>query len=524
MLRKKRIILGVLLIILGVNLACSFPPLLLWAEGGSTTQERLIAYQTALAAAGMGNLEATPIPEINTAPTVEIPTTVPTAEVAADLPVAPDGMLAYWSQPGDTLEAVALRFETEVNRIGSDVELPEQGLLPVGTVLYIPDYPFEVMADIVRFPDAGVVWGRTASDFDLYSYIQQSGGYLSRYGELAKGKWMDGAGIVDRVAKEHSINPKLLLAILEYRSGWVRGEPREGTDLDYPIGYHVVDYHGLYGELYLVGRMLGKGYYGWREGSDPLLHFPDGSERHLDPTLNAGTAAVYSAFASMMNEMEWREVFYGSELFFTLYEDMFGVLDLSMTAREAHLPSNLTQPDMRLPFNSIDVWHLTGGPHMAWGTGSPWAALDFAPQDFLKGCVVSPMWATAAADGLVIRTQDMGVVVIDLDQDGQETTGWVLFYLHIATEDKIETGTIVRAGDPIGHASCEGGASTGSHIHIARKYNGEWIAADGPIPFVLDGWRAENGAYPYGGLLERDGQMVFARSSASSVNEISRSR
>jgi hypothetical protein len=36
--------------------------------------------------------------------------------------------------------------------------------------------------------------------------------------------------------------------------------------------------------------------------------------------------------------------------------------------------------------------------------------------------------------------------------------------------------------DRVGHPSCEGGSSSGIHIHIARKFNGEWVLADGGLP------------------------------------------
>jgi hypothetical protein len=64
--------------------------------------------------------------------------------------------------------------------------------------------------------------------------------------------------------------------------------------------------------------------------------------------------------------------------------------------------------------------------------------------------------------------------------------------------------------DRIGHASCEGGISTGTHLHIARKYNGEWIAADGPIPFVLSGWTAFAGEKPYVGKLIKGDKIIPA--------------
>jgi hypothetical protein len=64
----------------------------------------------------------------------------------------------------------------------------------------------------------------------------------------------------------------------------------------------------------------------------------------------------------------------------------------------------------------------------------------------------------------------------------------------------------VKQGDPIGHPSCEGGMSDASHLHIARKYNGEWIAADGPLPLVMSGWQFHSGATDYEGSATRDGE------------------
>ena len=48
-------------------------------------------------------------------------------------------------------------------------------------------------------------------------------------------------------------------------------------------------------------------------------------------------------------------------------------------------------------------------------------------------------------------------------------------------------------GDHIGHPSCEGGRAVGTHLHIARKYNGEWVGAGGALPFVLSGWTTHEG-------------------------------
>ena len=54
----------------------------------------------------------------------------------------------------------------------------------------------------------------------------------------------------------------------------------------------------------------------------------------------------------------------------------------------------------------------------------------------------------------------------------------------------------------------EGGKATGKHVHISRKYNGEWISADGPLPFVLSGWRAVADQRNYQGSLVKGEKIV----------------
>ena len=158
----------------------------------------------------------------------------------------------------------------------------------------------------------------------------------------------------------------------------------------------------------------------------------------------------------------------------------------------------MKQPFLRLPFLGGKSWAYTGGPHSPWGDGSPRAALDFAPPAVVGGCSETTEITVAVADGVIARTEP-AIAVLDLDGDGDERTGWVIFYLHLASSDMVKNGTSVKAGDRIGRPSCEGGHATGTHVHIARKYNGEWIPADGPIPFDLEGWLAKDGAEPYQG-------------------------
>jgi hypothetical protein len=113
------------------------------------------------------------------------------------------------------------------------------------------------------------------------------------------------------------------------------------------------------------------------------------------------------------------------------------------------------------------------------------------------------------ADGLVVRSGPDGVV-LDLDGDGDERTGWAIYYLHLAANERVVLGQQLAAGDAMGYPSSEGGEATGTHIHVARKYNGEWILADGPLGFDLGGWIVHEGEAPYLGTLTREGITVTA--------------
>ncbi len=103
----------------------------------------------------------------------------------------------------------------------------------------------------------------------------------------------------------------------------------------------------------------------------------------------------------------------------------------------------------------------------------------------------------------------MGLLSISI-KTGDERTGWVLYYLHRATNARVPVGREVKAGDPIGYPSCEGGHVTGTHVHIAWKYNGEWMLADGPLAFNLEGWVTHSGSQAYKGTLTRGALTITA--------------
>ena len=520
---RAKLLLGFLVVV--IALSCNLPVTRTINRSKESTQKTLSVEQTLIAELFPESPQETPAlshPQPDLEHTFAgLATAVPGQ--AAGLPEQgqTDRPWVYITQPGDTLPALAKRFGVSQEEITA-LETVEGGLLPVGQQLIIPN----VLEDTEFYPgallpDSAVIYSPSAKDFDIEQYIAEAGGYLSRHVEQVDGKEMSGAEIVRRVAVENSINPKLLLAVLDYRSGWVHENRSERRETLYPLGFYAPTHQGLYGELLLVCRQLTIAYYGWRDGRVTDLMFNDQTAVRLDPRLNAGSVAVQNLFSKFYPEAQWREVLYGEDNFALYYQSQFGDPWPRAAAVEPLFPEGLQPPDLELPFLPGENWSLTGGPHAAWGVGSAWGGVDFAPIEAQKGCYVAQSWATAAASGLVVRSQD-GVVAVDLDGDGYEQTGWVLVYLHIAAAERVPVGQYVHVDDRIGHPSCEGGVSTGTHVHLARKYNGEWIAAGNALPYVLSGWRVIPGEKPYLGTLVRDGVAVSARSDGSRSSLITR--
>lgn len=432
-----------------------------------------------------------------------------------------DGTLTYTIQQGDTLPALAMRFSVSPNEIRSNTPLSQSGLLPVGLQVGIPEALEDTLPyDRVLFPDSEVIYGPSVGSFSAADFARQAGGFLSAYTETVKGQTLSGPEIVHLVALESSTNPRLLLAFLEYRSGWVLGSPTGAESDVFPIGYGAQD-TGLYNELMITAKLLAQGFYGWRAGSFTSLNFSGSAGGRLSPRLNAGSAALMKLFAELYDRSGWERQLIEPGEFLQFYQELFGNAWDRALQVEPYLLATTSPPDLVLPFAVGEIWSLTGGPHNTWQTGTPFGALDFAPVTGEPACAASARWATAAAPGLVVRSM-RGVVALDLDGDGDEGTGWVLVYLHMAEDGRAELNTWLAQDQIVGHPSCEGGSASGTHLHFARKFNGEWMGVQEPLPLALSGWRVVAGERRYEGYLVKEDQIVTSRPDGSSGSTIIR--
>lgn len=458
------------------------------------------------------SLLATPLPE-------GAADVAPTPDAVRDPPVLRSSSEIYVVQPGDSLNSIAGRFGVSGQSILQANRLANADVLPVWTTLLIPaPIAQEAGPQDKLLPDSELVFGPAGALFDVEQEVASRGGYLAGYSEEIEDHIYSGAEIVELVAARYSVNPRLLLAVLEYQSDWLTASNPEVSTRTYPMGFVRLQRDGLFSQLSLAANLLNTGYYLWRAGWTGPFVTTDGAAIPPGAGINAGTAGVQYMFSQLYASGEWRSVV-GPDGFYASWRSLYG--NPFHRGVEPLLPAGLTQPVLQLPFEDQATWSFTGGPHSAWDTGAAWAALDFAPPGNALGCVWSDEWVTAVADGTILRAGE-GELILDLDQDGFEQTGWVLLYMHVGSRDRIAVGSTVQAGDRLGHPSCEGGVSNGTHMHLARKYNGEWIAADGSLPFNLDGWVSSGAGIEYDGTLQRGGVVLEACDCREDGNQVAR--
>jgi hypothetical protein len=156
---------------------------------------------------------------------------------------------------------------------------------------------------------------------------------------------------------------------------------------------------------------------------------------------------------------------------------------------------------LRLPWSAGETWYLTSGPH-----SKKRSALDFAPPplDPKTGKLYADpcsrkrgdaYWVRAAADGYFSAVLKNNCPCVQIRHDDGTTTNY--FHLRRSSVKRLgfKVGDPVRAGQALGHPSCEVGPrkcgathpASGVHVHFHRSNadTGARLPADRA---VLSGW------------------------------------
>lgn len=476
---------------------CSLSPPVAGSEPAQISVE-ITSTPTATPAPAVSIFTPTPTPAPPT-PTLQF-TPTPTLE-PLPIPVPQSGPFSYHTiNEGETLGYISLLYQTEIESLVQMNNLAgPSALIHAGQVLRVPIQTNVTAPAEMLLPDSEVVYSPAYVDFDTVEFVNSRGGYLSTYREVVDNEELSGAQIAQRVVEQFSVGPRLLLALLEHYGQWVTNPAPTETQLNQPLGARNPRGGSLYSALTFTANRINAGYYGYKRDGFWIFHLADGRQAVSAQGVNAGTVGVQNILAIHADFESWQREL-GPDGLMRTYQNLFG--DSFTRQVNTIVPFNLTQPPLSLPWLKGTGFYFTSGPHGGYADGSAWAAIDFGPPDVLGNCFYSAEPITAAASGVAARARQ-GEIQLDLDGDGHIQTGWVLLYLHVAldAETPVRAGQRVEPGDVIGYASCEGGLANSSHLHLARRYNGEWIDAGGPVPMNLSGWVVQRNLTPYDGVI-----------------------
>lgn len=482
-----------------VIIVVTFVILITIGIGCTTDQPRVIVITS------MPNPTAEVVSTATTVATIT-PESIPT-QIITDQSNPTGSLEQYTVQGGDTLSQIAEAYNVSLEALINVNQLANPNLLEVGQVLILPAPPTTFTPDNIIIPDTKLVRSPDSIGFDIVAFVNNTSGYIKSATDTVETRLADGSirgdilsatSVIKRVSSEYSIDERLLLSLLEYKARWL-SEPNLSQELvDYPLisesesgGF---DRKGLYKQLSWLANELNRGFYSAKYRSFDVLSFDDGTQFLYNQSANAGTLALQYVL-SLNNTISSWSYDVSSDGFQAIYSNLFGFDANNISNVATVIPD---QPELMLPFRQGDIWRFTGGFHGGWGSGSAWSALDFAPPDDRENgdpfCYISEYPVTAVADGTIANISD-GALVLDLDKDSDDRTGWTILYLHMTIDSSITEGQVVSVGDTLGYASCHGGFSSATHLHIARRYNGEWVPADcngctNVTPFIMGQWQA----------------------------------
>src|SRR5262245_32555641 len=150
----------------------------------------------------------------------------------------PGELVDYTAQNGDTLPALAARFNTTIQEImqANPIIPADATTMPVGLPMKIPIYYLPLWGTSYQsIPDYAFVNGPAQIGFSTPAFVAATNGWLKDYRAYAGGRMRSGAEIVDYVAMNYSISPRFLLAALEYQSGALTQPER--SEAKYLLGF-----------------------------------------------------------------------------------------------------------------------------------------------------------------------------------------------------------------------------------------------------------------------------------------------
>lgn len=325
-------------------------------------------------------------------------------------------------------------------------------------------------------------------DFDLEAFLRDSAPHLLPYRDT-----------IAHWSAHATVSPKITLTLIEIQSRLVSESPAGGDAFLRPLGT-LSEEVGFADQLRTALHDLSVAYYEARAAAES----GDALERAASETLARvlrGTAAAGDSDEARTRAFQ--------RTYARLFRDApplseaLGGASRSPTGAGAVPPGDF----MDLPYPLGDTW-VSGGTHTFTGSDpGPMSSLDLHSDSFPSwGDDTSNDWVVAAHPGTVRVYSSCFLEIID--GNGFSTSYYHLDNIIVADHQVVGRGQpVANYADNEAQAICQGGFSTGPHVHFSLLRNGQYIPLHDNF---VSGFRVDEGRFSYDSdcnhyWLERDG-------------------
>lgn len=358
--------------------------------------------------------------------------------------------------------------------------------------------------------DGQFVYGPNVGNFDLEAFLHEQQSLL-----------INKATVIHDKASYYSINPRVLLALIEMQTGSVSGDvsSAELNNLFYPAEGKRFD-EQLEDLAETLATLFYARLYSRQDTTNTIIILRDEESRTLSNDVNAATYALVGTLGPTVDALQFDLITTTSAQasFYQTYKRLFPNSDPLDNSNNIMAPTAPPSDLLKLPFSSGDSWIFSGGPHGDGGCNDyPYSSIDFSPN--VPQCTIpTDRWITSPADADVFDVACGGCsVVLSFRNSG----GWEGRFYHVANPAVNKGGFVAkdgRIGNPSQKPSCSGdcgscdGSATGVHLHFALKFNGKYEDIEGA---AFEGW-VVHGTTCYEGYLEKGTTRIYTDESITS--------
>ncbi|MET1256292.1 M23 family metallopeptidase [Aliikangiella maris] len=311
--------------------------------------------------------------------------------------------------------------------------------------------------------------------FDIEAYLEKNAPHLVQHAET-----------ISHFAGRSSISPRVFIALMEQQTGILSRSDANDAEMAMPFGTMSQEF-GFIEQMRDVSERIAEAFYKGHSYAET------GKNQKFTTDADA-VKAVQMIFSHGFPTTELQpgskeQVESFTEIFFSLFPEE------KNAKPEPSAPTTMSVPSSNLlafPWRYGETWYI-GGSHTNTGSGSyPQSSLD-ANNGGYWGSNLSNIVVAASAAG---RVRVYSRCNMEVFHNG----GWSTQYYHV---DNIQynTGSYVNKGTGISNyasnqnvALCEGGRSTGPHLHWSLKLNGQHYHLNG---VTISGYTVNTGRNSY---------------------------